>query len=1002
MPTARPRRALRVCALALLPLVAIVLAPTPAPAAPRETAVTVLADFEDDSIAAAIGAVENVVESDCAVKPALIPARGQRCLAVEVGATNADSAVACELTFREATLISHAEHISAVVWIKQGTFSVAFLLRDARGQVFETARQPVREKDRWVEVRAALQQENIRRLSADSPRRGAARRRLPTAATPAEFGDHAIAWPIEVLGFRVGVAERGRQVAYVDDLQVQHRVEPHETIVGGFRFDKPTKLYQPGATVAAAVVLENRSRSRASRIAVELAWIRPDGVTLRTQQGSVNLPASGGDFRSRQAVDFSQKIDEPGLYRLLVRARESGWTQPNVFETTIAVLPSNRNLPRGRSTFLGLRSNLLREPLVDQDLEVEVARDLGAHLVAIDTPWRLIEPKRDAFEFGAVARVVDALVTRGVGVMLVLTEPPDWLPTGADAANRQALLIEALAGHFGDRVPYYQLLSRDDLRMDSAALGALQKRVTTLRESVRVVAAPVAPGDLATVTAPPATKAESATAEWGVVTEGAVAAARQVLADAAQSKGAAWGHALRWTHRLPPLAGAGFLGDARDVLALNVDAAAAGVAGVIWFDLRDDDNDPENREALRGLLRRDFSPKAAAIGFATSVGLLTGLRYAGTVHGAPDEFESALFIGADRQVALLLPRPNRRLPAMLAPIRGVPGALSAVDFERRALPVVESAGPALIAAIDRPLAVTLAPESPQPQPQIGFSRPWVRAPRVAFCGPQSPLVIEVDPPAQLQKSYLQIVVPEDAPFDSSVAARTLRGKLGDTLRTEVVLTPRADAAWDRSQLTLRLSLEGKPLEIPIEVQPDRPLRGGGRGALLTEEYRVAELVADGDRRLTCSAVLYAAWEPGRVHLAVTLRDDKLVPENGAAGDRLLLGVAVEGGGEPIELRLPLDEAESPPRSAFGTDRPATSDARRTVSAGADGAAVTWQLTIELPGLNPAPQEPPQLRVAARFADDDGRGPTPALRLGTGLDGSRSSDGYCWLRPVVAE
>ncbi len=1002
MPAARQHRALRAGALALLPLVALVLSPATASAAPREAAVTVLSDFEDDSIAAAIGAVENVAESDCAVKPALIPARGQRCLAVEVGATNAESAVACELTFREATLISNAEHISAFVWIKQGTFSVAFLLRDARGQVFETARQPVREKDRWVEVRAALKQESIRRLTADSPRRGAGRRRLPTATTPAEFGDHAIAWPIEVLGFRVGVAERGRQVAYVDDLQVQHRVEPHETIVGGFRFDKPTKLYQPGATVAAAVVLENRSRARASRIAIELAWIRPDGATLRTQQGSVNLPASGGDFRSRQAVDFSQKIDEPGLYRLMVRARESGWAQPNVFETTIAVLPSNRNLSRGRSTFLGLRSNLLREPLVDQDLEVEVARDLGAHLVAIDTPWRLIEPKRDAFDFAAVARVVDALVTRGVAVMLVLTEPPDWLQSGPDAPARQALLIEALAGQFGDRVPYYQLLPLGDAPIDTAALGALQKRVTTLRESVRVVAAPVEPKDLTTVAAPPSANAEAATAEWGVLTAGAVAAARQVLADAAQSKGAAWGGALRWTHRLPPLAGAGFLGDARDLLALNIDAAAAGVAAVVWFDLRDDDNDPENRDALRGLLRRDFSPKASAIGFATSVGLLTGLRYAGSVHGAPDEFESALFIGADRQVALLLPRPNRRLPAMLAPIRGVPGKLSAVDFERRALPIVESAGPALLTAIDRPVAVTLAPESPQPQPQIGFSRPWVRAPRVAFCGPQSPLVIEVDPPAQLQKSYLQIVLPDGAPFESSVAARTLRGKLGDTLRTEAVLTDRPGASWDRSQLTLRLSLEGKTLEIPIEVQPDRPVRGGGRAALLSEEYRVAELVADGDRRLTCSAMLHAAWEPGRVHLAVTLRDDKLVAENGAAGDRLLLGVAVEGGGEPIELRLPLDAAESPPRSAFGDDRPAVRDAKRTLSAGADGTEVIWQLTIDVPGLTPAPGQPAHLRVAALYADDDGRGPTPALRLGGGLDGSRASDSYCWLRPVPVE
>ena len=59
-----------------------------------EPVVTTLADYEDDSIATTIADVHNVLETDCSASMAAIPARGQRSLVVEIGATKPNASAA--------------------------------------------------------------------------------------------------------------------------------------------------------------------------------------------------------------------------------------------------------------------------------------------------------------------------------------------------------------------------------------------------------------------------------------------------------------------------------------------------------------------------------------------------------------------------------------------------------------------------------------------------------------------------------------------------------------------------------------------------------------------------------------------------------------------------------------------------------------------------------------------------------------------------------------------
>ena len=396
------------------------------PGAPTESAVTVLADFEDDSVAASIGKVENVLASDCRTYRNSIPARGQGCLGVDIGATARGVTVVCDLVFREPMRFERAARIAMYAWITEGEFELAFRLRDANNQLYESQPQNLTLHNRWARISAALAPKKLRRLVGTEP----------------------LALPIEVVGVRLSTNRLGRQTVLLDDLQIEHPVAPRDLIHGEFELDESTHLYAPGSTIKAAVVLENQSREKELVISVELAWKRPDGTVFAEQRSSVRLPNSGSDYRSYRRLDFSQRIRTPGLYQLVAQARASGWSAPNTFETTVAITPSNRRLARGRSTFFGVRSNLFREPQRDQVTEIDVARDIGVNLLALDLPWSHVEPKSGTFELAWLESVVRAVTQRDMAPMVVITDPPAWLP--ADLAGRQervTSLLQTLIAH---------------------------------------------------------------------------------------------------------------------------------------------------------------------------------------------------------------------------------------------------------------------------------------------------------------------------------------------------------------------------------------------------------------------------------------------------------------------------------------------------------------------------------------------------------------------------
>jgi len=951
-----------------------------AAAGAAERAVTVLADFESATVAATVGEVRNVLAGDCAVRRVSIPARGQGALALDVGATQPDASLVCDLLFREPGRFSDADEIAAFVWLAEGEFELAFRLIDRRDQVFETPPLRVSAGRRWTRVAAALEPPRLLAVGGEGP------------CVP----------PIELIGVRVATRAIGKQTIFLDDIQIAHRVEVRDLVAGSFEFNEPTRIYEPGATVGAVVVLENRSRRMPLNIRGELAWTRPDGTVLATQQAGVSLPAGGDDFRSYRKLDFSQRIREPGLYRLVATVRATGWTTAATFETTIAVTPSNRRLARGRAEFFGVRSNLLREPDVDQLLEVGVARDIGVNLLLLDVPWARLEAKRGTLDCALLDPLVDALLQRDIAPAVLLTTPPTWLPpSGPDRLEALATLLSRLSDHFGGRLTRIHLsdaLLPDGTTVERlAATSGLRTRLA--KSHPRLDLWPPAVDVSECPDAAEVGRFVAAQAGLPVLfaTSGPVAEAATRLDEYRRAAGLTWQPTHAWLHQSEAVVGGGSYADAEDVLRFYLWAATAGVGGLIWSDLRDDENDPNHGHLFRGLVRRDFSPKAALLGYAAAAGQLTGFRCVGPVPGAGAEFASGLFIGSDRQVAVLLPQPGAVLPAVLAPALGVPGELTAQDFERRQRPIASGPGGPLVLTLPRPMFLTLRMNVAESRPQITLARPWLRAPGLVLCGESTTFAVELDAPTALRRSFLHVVLPKNSPLESTLTATAIQAEAGETVRQEITLRRASGREFEQVELVLKVGIGETVLEVPVVVRPlARVARGPGNP---TPSDRIGELVPPEGQRVTAKGTVAARYDETGLRLSVRIEDERLVPlraspSGGATGDQLLIGLAGSQSGTAVEVRFDPSVGGPAAEPLHGTPS-AILDGWSCLAENEAPGVRTFRVRIPAAAFGASRLAGGQrVLVAVHYIDDDADGfPAARLRWGRGLDGSRGSGEY---------
>lgn len=931
--------------------------------------VTILGDFEDNTVAAEISDAQNTPVGDCQARFETNPARGQYSLAVVLGTSPGGSSATCRLQFQFASPFESAEKISTNAWINEGEASVGFRIRDAAGRLFDTGVEPVSARRRWIRIVKELRGAGLKPLD-DNP-----------------AGPKA---PLEFAGYRVASRSQSRQQVFLDDLAVEHRAPDNGLLRGKFSFDHPTHLYAPGSTVAAELTLENGSYSQAlKQLSIELIWLRTDGSELTRTRHSMNLPSSSADFRSRQAVDIRQKIDETGLFRLVANVMSPGWRTPASFETTIAVTPSNRSISRGRSVFFGLQTNLLREPGPDRILEIDVAKDIGVQLLSIELPWKQVEAKAGMREFDEVDRVVDALVQRDLAAMLVITDPPEWL-AGLPLEKQlesQGGLIEALARRYGRKLSLIQPLSGKGA---DAVTAIAKKRLEGLTSVAEVLALPLA---MDSESAP-----KPATAETRVFdTYGDPAEAWQKIARFTSANRMQWGETHFWRHVSPPGTDAGYLCEAVALLRHYLLGARSGVRGVIWCDLRDDTSDPRFPEQMRGLLRRDYSPKTALLGYSNAVGMLAGEIYKGPLDGTPANFESAVFLANDRQVAVLIPMPNRAPPAAISPTSGSSGEITVQGFERRMQSPLDPAG-ALYKPLDRPLWIQFLPNQTTEVVQLSLAKPWLRVPADFLFDGDAPLTIEIDVLPSLGLKYVQLQMPPKSPLKSGFSAKDLKAESGKTVKLEIPLMA-ANAGEPLptfSPVTLRVVGDRQPIEVPIRVFRVSHVHPLPASSLVAEAARkIGELKpVEADR-------------PGSLALHAGYRTDALVvsvdvPETAPKGSEIQLGVALEEQERVIEIAIPADAGEPSIRWFSAWTRPDTGlrVARESAKSGPS------RLVVEIPAaaLGVEKLGPGQLlRMAARYEPPIGaRTGLGPLRWGDGLTGGANTGSFERLRLVGAK
>ncbi len=947
---------------------------------------TILADFEDDSVAVAVGTTVNIPRTGCTLYHTVIPARGQRSMSLDMGVTTPGASVCCDLRLREPRRFARAEQVAALCWADDGEFQIAFRVTDSLGQLFETAPQALRQHSRWLRIAGNLDPQELKRVSGAEP----------------------LSWPIQISGYRVASDRLGKQTIHFDDLHVEHRVAQQDMIHGTFVLDEPTRIYEPGSLVKAALEIENCSRNQYLQLAIELAWTRPDGSIERTHRATMTLPASAAGFRSRQALDFSQRIDQPGLYRLVGRARADGWLTPAVFETRVLVTPSNRLLPRGTSTFCGVEADLLAEPPADQRLEIALARDVGVHTLALRVPWQRLEPAPRRFDFDALDPLIDRLIWHNMAPMIVLTDPPEWAESGPRRVTQIGDALAACITHYGSKVTLYQpsnaTLPYNDLPGLAQDLTGLLARLREVRggEHVRLLSPPipVEPGSADRAAATLLTATDGI--EWAFRTVGDPTTCRAQLREFRQRAGFRWQPNHWWIHSAQPRSGPTFFADAKDVLHFYIDAALAGVAGLVWYDLRDNDNDPARPDALRGLVRRDFSPKTSLQGYASAAGILTGLTSRGPVLDTPAEFDSALLIGGDRQVAALLPKPNRIRPAIVAPIQGVPGKLSVRDFERRPAQLLGSTTTPLVPTSDRPLFVILPLGSPQPEPQLAFTSPWLDLPAILFCDDQD-AAITLRPPTPVARGSVRLLTSRAAPFTVTPASQSFAA---DTGGREIVIplriTPQPGASFVREQLTLRVTLGSDTIELPIQVRPLFDVaRIGPSDNVSDSVYELAGLTPDGPQRPSAAVTLKVGYSRQALHLLATIRDDQFVDADASratTGDQLFIGLAPENAHAHVEVSVTPTSDRPQLVPAHGTNPAALAGWTCRLLPNPDQTVRTLHIEVPAQSLGTGSLSlGSRLLLAARYVDDDRAIPAPELLWGGGLDGSRSSEDFNWIR-----
>lgn len=843
--------------LALCATLAALIVATPAQLNAAEVRDFVL-DFESVGLVLAERDFVNTTALECLPAFESLPARGTRALRLELTSTKPDAAYTTIFNYRSKPLFDDATELAFQVWCEDRDLLVAALLIDAEGRVIATPSATPKPRQRWQRYAYPLEAEKLRRVDPESG--------LITDTPPENLTQ-----PLSLYGVRLRASRAGQQSLIVDDFELRRSVEPYETVRARLNFGAATHWYAPGDVAACELTLQNLSQTLDHRLQVNIEYLTAEGRLVHKLQERVHLLPSGSDSVATQTLNVSRVIEQPGLNQIRATLAQPGWRTQPVVSGAFAVQRSNRGLPRSRKLFFGVRANLLSAPPADRTTEIALARDLGMRVTLVPIDATELRGADGDWSVAPLRALVDELIEQELGVALQISLAD--VPVAERPAAARALLADVIRT-FGPRMTAVQVTELP--ARDFAAL---------VKQRADAELGPLLLTPLIDIDQPPPTLSTDSLSNEHV----------RVCFAAAGAPGTAIARVAAYAsrHDLPfdaralvlfsaaPLAGQGTFADALAVFRLYADAAQRDLGGVIFANLRDTNSDPRDTAGQQGLVDRRFSPRLRALGIARAARQLNSVRYDSVVLGAAPDFESALFIGAGRQLALLTPRDPNALPALFQLGQGVEGALVVTDFAGRVLPPLGAPERLIFATIPELVFVELTPETAQPAPQIAVADPWLKLPRRVYYGPDARFEVEALLPPDAQRGAVRFEKPRLAPYN----AAPRRVTLSDTpARTTVQLVPVERLRGD-STLDVAVDLDTDEFSFSVLVAPRAQLNHDPE--LFAVAQQVGALIAGGRAKqggLPDGAV-FAALDGARLRIGVQLAEAPF------AEDELLVALA---------------------------------------------------------------------------------------------------------------
>ena len=355
---------------------------------------------------------------------------------------------------------------------------------------------------------------------------------------------------------------------------------------------------------------------------------------------------------------------------------------------------------------------------IDDDRQLDLARAAGFSFVRADLLWRAVE-RNGRYRFAAADRLMAALDARGMGVLWILDyghpQHGGDVPRQPDDVAAFARYAEAVAAHFRGRNLRYEIWNEPNIDRFWPPHPNAAEYAALAREAVAAIrradpAAQVATGSLARFDLPYFTQVLAAGGAGDAVSvhpyrtappetvAADLPALRHLIGPNMEIWDTEWGYSsYDYFYREVGGDGHGPAGRKRQAVLACREALtvwALGLPVAVWYDMRDDGQDPRNGEDNFGLVDWEYRDKPAMMVLRTLTQVAAAHKFAGVLRGLPDGVHAMRFDGTgDRVFVVWNDQPDSRVTLRIPAIPAMNLFGEALKVKKNEIPLVEADGP---------------------------------------------------------------------------------------------------------------------------------------------------------------------------------------------------------------------------------------------------------------------------------------------------------------------